>query len=104
MAFGFACGFSKPKLPGRPLQFQPFSPPPVFSFPFSIRLHPDGVELSAAEIRQAVQAALAEDIGEGDATTLATVPEAAMARAVMCAREPLIVTGLDLPSRFPRSL
>jgi nicotinate-nucleotide pyrophosphorylase len=28
------------------------------------------VELSAKEIRQAVQAALAEDIGSGDATTL----------------------------------
>jgi nicotinate-nucleotide pyrophosphorylase (carboxylating) len=53
------------------------------------------VELSAAEIRRAVQAALVEDIGAGDATTLATVPEAAMARAVLCAREPLIVAGLD---------
>ena len=68
---------------------------PFFLFPFSIRLHPDGVELSAAEIRRAVQTALAEDIGSGDATTLATVPEAAMARAVLCAREPLIVAGLD---------
>jgi len=66
-----------------------------FLFPFSVRLHPDGVELSAAEIRQAVQAALAEDIGDGDATTLATVPETATARAVMRAREPLIVAGLD---------
>jgi nicotinate-nucleotide pyrophosphorylase (carboxylating) len=53
------------------------------------------VELSAAEIRQAVQAALAEDIGSGDATTLATVPETATARAVMQAREPLVVAGLD---------
>jgi nicotinate-nucleotide pyrophosphorylase (carboxylating) len=66
-----------------------------FLFPFSVRLHPDGVELSAAEIRQAVQAALAEDIGDGDATTLATVPETATARAVMRAREPLVVAGLD---------
>ena len=54
------------------------------------------MELSAAEIRQAVQAALAEDIGSGDVTTLATVPEAASARAVMQAREPLVVAGLDL--------
>jgi nicotinate-nucleotide pyrophosphorylase (carboxylating) len=53
------------------------------------------VELSAAEIRRAVQAALAEDIGEGDATTLATVPETATAKAVLRAREPLIVAGLD---------
>ncbi len=53
------------------------------------------MELSAAEIRQAVQAALAEDIGSGDVTTLATVPETATARAVMRAREPLVVAGLD---------
>ena len=53
------------------------------------------MELSAAEIRRAVQAALAEDIGSGDATTLATVPETATARAVMQAREPLVVAGLD---------
>jgi nicotinate-nucleotide pyrophosphorylase (carboxylating) len=66
-----------------------------FLFHFSVRLHPDGVELSAVEIRQAVQAALAEDIGSGDVTTLATVPETVTARAVMQAREPLIVAGLD---------
>jgi nicotinate-nucleotide pyrophosphorylase (carboxylating) len=52
------------------------------------------VELSAKEIRQAVRAALAEDIGGGDATTLATVPETASAKAVMRAREPLVVAGL----------
>jgi len=53
------------------------------------------MELSAAEIRTAVRAALAEDIGSGDVTTLATVPETAAARAVMQAREPLVVAGLD---------
>jgi len=52
------------------------------------------VELSAAEIRDAVKLALAEDIGSGDATTLATVPEAVMAKALMRAREPLVVAGL----------
>ena len=40
--------------------------------------------------------ALAEDIGSGDATTLATVPEDSMAAAVMAARAPLVVAGLDL--------
>lgn len=50
--------------------------------------------LSANEIRQAVQAALAEDLGTGDVTTLATVPEQALARAVMRAREPLVAAGL----------
>jgi nicotinate-nucleotide pyrophosphorylase (carboxylating) len=52
------------------------------------------VELSASEIRQAVQNALAEDIGSGDVTTLATVPETVAARADMRAREPLVVAGL----------
>ena len=52
------------------------------------------MELTAAEIRRAVKLALAEDIGRGDATTLATVPEAATANARMRAREPLIVSGL----------
>ena len=52
------------------------------------------MELSAAEIRQAVKLALAEDIGSGDATTLATVPETAKAKALMRAREPLVVAGL----------
>ena len=62
------------------------------------------MELSAAEIRQAVQAALAEDIGSGDATTLATVPETATARAVMRAREPLVVAGLDFAEAAFREL
>jgi nicotinate-nucleotide pyrophosphorylase (carboxylating) len=50
--------------------------------------------LSAEEIRRAVQAALMEDIGPGDATTLATVPENASARAAMVAREQLVLAGL----------
>jgi nicotinate-nucleotide pyrophosphorylase (carboxylating) len=84
--------------------FSRFLHHPFFLFPFSIRLHPDGVELSAAEIRRAVQAALAEDIGAGDATTLATVPEAAMARAVLRAREPLVMAGLDFAEAAFREL
>jgi len=50
--------------------------------------------LSAEEIRRAVQAALAEDIGSGDATTLATVPETAVAKAAMVTREPITLAGL----------
>jgi len=53
------------------------------------------VKLSVAEIRAAVKVALAEDIGSGDATTLATVPPGLTARAVMRAREPLIVAGTE---------
>ena len=52
--------------------------------------------LSADEIRRAVQLALAEDLGAGDVTTLALVPESAAARAMMRAREPLVVAGLAL--------
>lgn len=52
-------------------------------------------KLTADEIRRAVQAALAEDIGSGDVTTLSTVPESAIAHAVMVAREPLTLAGLD---------
>jgi nicotinate-nucleotide pyrophosphorylase (carboxylating) len=55
--------------------------------------------LTLEEIRRVVQAALSEDIGTGDATTLATVPAESRASAVMRAREPLIVAGLDL-ARF----
>jgi nicotinate-nucleotide pyrophosphorylase (carboxylating) len=53
------------------------------------------VELTAAEIRRAVRAALAEDLGSGDATTLATVPATARSVALMNAREPLTVAGLE---------
>ena len=52
--------------------------------------------LSAEEIRHAVAAALAEDIGSGDVTTLAAVPETAQAKAVARAREPLVIAGLAL--------
>jgi len=62
------------------------------------------VKLSAAEIRQAIRAALAEDIGSGDATTLAIVPATATAKAVMRAREPLVVAGLDFAEATFREL
>ena len=54
------------------------------------------MKISAAEIRRAVRAALAEDLGGGDVTSLATVPAAARSRAVMRAREPLVVADLAL--------
>ena len=43
-----------------------------------------------------VRQALAEDIGSGDVTTLATVPDTARASAQMTARAPLVVAGLAL--------
>lgn len=53
----------------------------------------------AAELenfREAVRAALKEDLGAGDATTESTIPADAQAVANMVAREPLVVAGLAL--------
>jgi nicotinate-nucleotide pyrophosphorylase (carboxylating) len=52
--------------------------------------------LALDEIRPALRLALAEDIGAGDVTTLATVPEAALAKANMVAREPLVLAGIAI--------
>jgi nicotinate-nucleotide pyrophosphorylase (carboxylating) len=60
--------------------------------------------LSAQEIRRAVEQALAEDLGSGDVTTLATVPAEAQAHAVMRAREPLVTAGLGLAAEAFRQL
>lgn len=60
--------------------------------------------LTDEEIREVVRLALAEDIGSGDVTTLATVPETAQASAVMRAREPLTVAGLELAAASFREL
>jgi nicotinate-nucleotide pyrophosphorylase (carboxylating) len=51
---------------------------------------------AAEQIFQWVAAALAEDIGPGDATTQATIPPQALAHAAIVAREPLVVCGLML--------
>lgn len=60
--------------------------------------------LRTAEVRRAVRAALAEDIGRGDVTTLATVPRTTAACAVMCARKPLTVAGLAFAEAAFRQL
>jgi nicotinate-nucleotide pyrophosphorylase (carboxylating) len=53
------------------------------------------VELTAAEIRRAVRAALAEDLGGGDVTTFAIVPPKAKSVALLRAREALVVAGIQ---------
>ena len=74
-------------------------------FRASLRRHAGRMEaLAADEIAQAVQRALAEDVGDGDITTLATVPEAARAKAVMIAREPMVVAGLPVAEAVFRGL
>ncbi|EEF60180.1 carboxylating nicotinate-nucleotide diphosphorylase [Pedosphaera parvula] len=60
--------------------------------------------LSDEEIKHAVKQALAEDVGTGDVTTLSTVPETAKLKAVMKAREPLVVAGLAFAETAFREL
>jgi nicotinate-nucleotide pyrophosphorylase (carboxylating) len=60
--------------------------------------------LSADEIRHAVQQALAEDVGTGDVTTLATVAAAAVAGGALIAREPLTMAGLAFAETAFREL
>jgi len=60
--------------------------------------------LNPEEVRRAVQIALAEDIGSGDVTTQAIVPETAIAKAIIAGREPLIVAGLALVEAAFRQL
>ncbi len=47
-------------------------------------------------IMERVKQALEEDIGPGDATSIATVPDSVLAAADMVARQPLIGCGLDI--------
>jgi nicotinate-nucleotide pyrophosphorylase (carboxylating) len=47
------------------------------------------------ELLEIAQAALAEDVGSGDATTLATVEASARARATITQKAPGVVFGLD---------
>ena len=60
--------------------------------------------LNPDEIRRAVQMALAEDLGTGDATSLATVPENSTLTVVMRAREMLVTAGLPLAEATFREL
>lgn len=78
-------------------KIQNSKPDTFFLSPLMPRRHARAVQsLTSGAIRKAVAAALAEDIGSGDVTTLATVPAAARARAVMRTREPVVVAGLAL--------
>lgn len=52
------------------------------------------VILEPEQIVAAVRMALAEDVGTGDVTTIATVPADAHCRAVLRAREPLVLAGI----------
>lgn len=60
--------------------------------------------LTQEEIRTAVRAALREDVGGGDVTTLACIPPDAAAVATMNAREPLTLAGLAVAEEAFREL
>jgi nicotinate-nucleotide pyrophosphorylase (carboxylating) len=67
--------------------------------------HLGSVELlSPDEVLRAVRDALAEDIGAGDVTTLATVPHDHTATALMVARQPLVLAGIDFAATAFREL
>lgn len=48
------------------------------------------------EVREAVERALAEDIGPGDITSQLTVPESLQARGKFLARQSLVLAGIEL--------
>jgi nicotinate-nucleotide pyrophosphorylase (carboxylating) len=55
-------------------------------------------------IQELVARALAEDVGDGDVTTEATVPETARARALITQKAPGVVFGLDVAEETFRAL
>lgn len=66
---------------------------------------PGMLTLTVEEVRDAVRAALAEDLGvAGDVTTLACIPPEAVSTALMNAREPMTVAGLDFAVEAFRAL
>ncbi|HEY6471755.1 MAG TPA: carboxylating nicotinate-nucleotide diphosphorylase [Acidimicrobiales bacterium] len=61
----------------------------------------DALTADSAEV---VARALAEDLGDGDVTTAATVPAETRARAVIRQKAPGVIYGLDVAERVFRSL
>ena len=62
------------------------------------------MELTQEDIERVVAAALAEDVGSGDATTLALVPEDARCRAELLLEEPGVVCGVPVAAAVFRAL
>ncbi len=59
--------------------------------------------MSEAEMARCVAGALAEDVGEGDITSAAVIPETARLAARMVAREPMVVAGLPIAAAVFRA-
>jgi len=62
------------------------------------------MELTQDDIDRVVEAALAEDVGGGDATTLALVPADARCRAELLLEEPGVVCGVPVAAAVFRAL
>jgi nicotinate-nucleotide pyrophosphorylase (carboxylating) len=62
------------------------------------------LDLTHADIDRVVRLALAEDVGAGDVTTEATVPESARCRGLLVLEEPGIVAGLPVAEAVFRAL
>ncbi len=65
--------------------------------------------LDEADISRVIEAALAEDVGTGDVTSLSVIPEDTRFTGVMAARQPMVLAGLFLAERVfmrvePRSI
>lgn len=60
--------------------------------------------VTTSVIERAVEAALAEDVGTGDVTTEATVPEDAVGTAEILVKEPGVVCGLPVAEAVFRAL
>jgi nicotinate-nucleotide pyrophosphorylase (carboxylating) len=61
-------------------------------------------EMSGFSLEHTVARALAEDLGDGDVTTAATVPENVLASAVITQKAPGVVFGLDAAEQAFRAL
>jgi nicotinate-nucleotide pyrophosphorylase (carboxylating) len=62
------------------------------------------MELTQADIDRVIAAALAEDVGNGDRTTAALVPEDARCRAQLLLEEPGVVCGVHVAAAVFRAL
>ncbi len=62
------------------------------------------MDLDLHELDDLIRRALAEDVGSGDVTSLATIPATALAHARIIAKAPLVCVGLPLAERVFRSL
>jgi nicotinate-nucleotide pyrophosphorylase (carboxylating) len=62
------------------------------------------MDWNSHEIDELIRRALAEDVGTGDVTSLATIPATAMAHARIVAKAPLVCAGLPFAERVFRAL